>query len=408
MAAKTETYQIDTDLTLYDSSNSPLTVRTVNLASTKKNDEIIECRLTFKTDLKLYQHIATKALFNLESDARISGNSGNFQESLPIQIEVSLKPDLLPHLQKHATNANEAAAYLLNQCQPQKSGEPATVKTEESSNNPKSIDPLLATESWLALSVKQYQKSAEVGYRTLWSHASLLGLSMVDASQEKISESITNLFQDLGMSGLGFGDITKEITAESIGAIANLLRNLDEKTLEPFPQETTSTLQKEPPKATPQDTPSTQPIFQAIVNFFKEDNWHYAQIKGQSALRLAFEGKKGKYDCYAQAREQQKQFVFYSVCPIKSPELKYGAVGEFISRANYGMIIGNFELNFNTGEIRYKTSIDIEEDLSPALIKRLVYTNVTMIDEYLPGIRSVIDNDVSPEDAIAQIESQPE
>lgn len=404
MAAKTETYQIGIDLTLYDFSNYPLIVRAVNLVLTKKDDEIIECRLTFQTNLKLYQYIDTKALFNLESDARISGNSGNFQESLPIQFEVSLKPDLLPHLQKHATNAKEAA-YLLNQCQPQKASESTTVKTEESSKKSKSLNPLLATESWLALSVKQHQKSAEVGYRTLWSYASLLGLSMVDASQEKISESITNLFQDLGMNGLGFGDITKEITAESIGAIANLLRNLDEKTLEPFPQETTSTLQKEPPKATPQDTPSTQPIFQAIVNLFKEDNWHYAQIKGQSALRLAFEGKNGKYDCYAQAREQQKQFVFYSVCPIKSPELKSGTVGEFISRANYGMIIGNFELNFDTGEIRYKTSIDIEEDLSPVLIKRLVYTNVTMIDEYLPGIRSVIDNDVSPEEAIAQIEA---
>jgi hypothetical protein len=68
------------------------------------------------------------------------------------------------------------------------------------------------------------------------------------------------------------------------------------------------------------------------------------------------------------------------------------------------MIIGNFELNFGTGEIRYKTSIDIEEDFSSVLIRRLVYTNVTMMDEYLPGIRSVIEGDVSPEDALAQIE----
>jgi hypothetical protein len=30
----------------------------------------------------------------------------------------------------------------------------------------------------------------------------------------------------------------------------------------------------------------------------------------------------------------------------------------------------------------------------------LVYANVTMMDEYLPAIMSVIDNDVSPEDAI--------
>jgi hypothetical protein len=34
----------------------------------------------------------------------------------------------------------------------------------------------------------------------------------------------------------------------------------------------------------------------------------------------------------------------------------------------------------------------------------LVYANVTMMDEYLPGIMSVIDGEVSPVDAIAQIE----
>jgi hypothetical protein len=73
------------------------------------------------------------------------------------------------------------------------------------------------------------------------------------------------------------------------------------------------------------------------------------------------------------------------------------------------MIIGNFELDFTDGEIRYKTNIDVEgASLSFPQIKRLVYTNVTMMDEYLPGIRSVIDADVSPVDAIAQIESQSE
>jgi hypothetical protein len=84
MTVKTETCQIDADLTLYDSSNSPLTVYAVNLALPKKDDEIIECRLTLKTQLKLYQHIDAKALFNLEPDARISGNSYNFEKLFPI------------------------------------------------------------------------------------------------------------------------------------------------------------------------------------------------------------------------------------------------------------------------------------------------------------------------------------
>ncbi|WP_049790798.1 hypothetical protein [Trichormus azollae] len=60
---------------------------------------------------------------------------------------------------------------------------------------------------------------------------------------------------------------------------------------------------------------------------------------------------------------------------------KKQVIAECITRANYGMIIGNFELDFNDGEIRYKTSIDAEgERLSFALIKQVVYANVTSIN----------------------------
>jgi hypothetical protein len=87
------------------------------------------------------------------------------------------------------------------------------------------------------------------------------------------------------------------------------------------------------------------------------------------------------------------------------PETKNLAIAEFIARANFGMIIGNFELDFTDGEIRYKTSIDVEgANLTFLQIKRLVYANVMMMDQYLPGIMSLLDSDVSPKDAIAQIE----
>lgn len=81
-------------------------------------------------------------------------------------------------------------------------------------------------------------------------------------------------------------------------------------------------------------------------------------------------------------------------------------MAEFLTRANYGLMIGNFEMDFNDGEIRYKTSIDVEGDnLSSALLKQLVYANVMTMDQYLPGIIAVIDGNISPVDANAKIEA---
>ncbi len=156
----------------------------------------------------------------------------------------------------------------------------------------------------------------------------------------------------------------------------------------------------------PQNIPSNSPIFQAIINLFTENNWYFNQIEEQPVLYLTFPGKNGQYDCYAQAREEQQQFIFYSVCPTKVPKPKRRAVGEFLSRANYGTVVGNFELDFNDGEIRYKTHSDLKYNfLVSEAIKELVYTNVMMMDLYLPGITSVISGKVSPEAAIIPIEA---
>lgn len=148
-------------------------------------------------------------------------------------------------------------------------------------------------------------------------------------------------------------------------------------------------------------------IFNAMVEFFEEDAWNFNWMDGMPVLSMAFSGKNGKWMCYAQAREEQEQFVFYSVCPVNVPPNRIEAAAEFITRANYGMIIGNFELDYADGEIRYKTSIDVEGDsLTAPLVRSMVYANVLLMDRYLPGILSVVYGDVDPVDEILKIEQQ--
>jgi hypothetical protein len=150
---------------------------------------------------------------------------------------------------------------------------------------------------------------------------------------------------------------------------------------------------------------SSQGILDTVVQFFKEDNWKYRQLEGKSALRLGFQGDNGSWNCYAQAREEHQQFVFYSVLDTNVPQNKRAAVAEFLTRANYGLFIGNFEMDYSDGEVRYKTSITVKGDrLTTALVKNLIYINVIMMDKYFPGIMSVVYAGTSPADAIAEVE----
>lgn len=146
-------------------------------------------------------------------------------------------------------------------------------------------------------------------------------------------------------------------------------------------------------------------ILEAVTAFFHEDEWPFSPIDELTALRTGFKGANGEWTCYARARDEQEQFIFYSICPVKAPEQDRQRMAEFLTRANYGLLIGNFEMDFSDGEIRYKSSIDVEDDrLSPALVKNIVYANVLTMDRYLPGIMKVLYADVTPAEAIELIE----
>jgi hypothetical protein len=146
--------------------------------------------------------------------------------------------------------------------------------------------------------------------------------------------------------------------------------------------------------------------FNTLLTFFQEENWQCLQQDNEPILRMGFEGNNGRWSCYAKVRELEQQCAFYSICPITVPENRRFPLAEFLTRANYGLIIGNFEMNLDDGKIYYKTSIDFEGDsLSLMLIKQLVYSNVEIMDRYLPGIEAVASFDISPCEAIAKIEA---
>lgn len=151
---------------------------------------------------------------------------------------------------------------------------------------------------------------------------------------------------------------------------------------------------------------SRSKLYSQIKQFFDDDNWRYQELSNRPGVSLRYSGAHGSFDCYAYARDEQEQFVFYAVCSMKAPPDRRRDVAEFLSRANYGMIIGNFEIDFDDGEVRYKSAIDVEgEDLSFTLAKNVVYPAVLMMDKYFEGLMRVIYGAADPAAIIQEIEN---
>jgi hypothetical protein len=147
--------------------------------------------------------------------------------------------------------------------------------------------------------------------------------------------------------------------------------------------------------------------FQTLGDFLTEDEWYPQKLEDRHVYRVGFSGSNGQISCFAQVNIELEQFFFYAVAPVKVPEEHRAAVAEFTTRANYGMRIGNFELDFSDGEVRYKSSLDFEDaTLTPALIKNTIYPAVRTLDQYIPGIMSVVYGGKSPAEAIDEIEGE--
>lgn len=140
--------------------------------------------------------------------------------------------------------------------------------------------------------------------------------------------------------------------------------------------------------------------------YLEGSGWDVEQHPDEPLLRTVAEAPAGVWTCYVKARADEEQLVFYSVAPRKAPETTRAAVGEFLHRVNYGTIIGNFELDCDDGEIRFKTSIDVEgEALTDVQLEQLTTFNVRSMGRYLALVDQVMDGVVSPLDAIARVDA---
>jgi len=150
-----------------------------------------------------------------------------------------------------------------------------------------------------------------------------------------------------------------------------------------------------------------KPLLRLVEEFLVEQEWGWEPIEGEDAIRFAFRGDNGRWLCFVTAREEENQLLFYSVLDVNVAEEKRDSMAEFLTRANYGLVLGNFEMDYSDGEVRFKTSIDGGDGgVPPEMVKPLVFANLVVMDRYLPGIMAVLYSDTTPKEALEKVEGK--
>ncbi len=145
--------------------------------------------------------------------------------------------------------------------------------------------------------------------------------------------------------------------------------------------------------------------FSRLHKFLKSDGRSPKQIEERQVYWFRYNSKKEQFLCYAEIIINQNLFVFYIVNPDNVPKKSRVLVSELLTRLNWGMYIGNFELDYDDGQIRFKSSLDFKDEmLTDNLIRGVIYTSIRMMDTHKLFINSVLQGHRTPLEVINELE----
>ena len=145
--------------------------------------------------------------------------------------------------------------------------------------------------------------------------------------------------------------------------------------------------------------------FDAIVSYLERDGWKFRRLTGHEALEMGVAGEVGNYRLVVTVDGDRNVVRFLTFPDGKVPETRRREVMEYLTRANYGLLLGNFELDLGDGEVRFKCAADIEgHGLSYEQYQSMLYVSVAMLDRYFPGLQQVVQGSSDAAAAIAEAE----
>ncbi|SMP77506.1 Putative sensory transduction regulator [Neorhodopirellula lusitana] len=106
-------------------------------------------------------------------------------------------------------------------------------------------------------------------------------------------------------------------------------------------------------------------------------------------FRMLFDGKHGEIRVMIIVEDAMIQVFTHPANKI--PEGYRTQIAEAVTRANYGLKLGKFEMDLDDGEIRYQTALPLGDSFPcDEVLDHILYVGGAMVDRYVPAFLSIV------------------
>ena len=126
------------------------------------------------------------------------------------------------------------------------------------------------------------------------------------------------------------------------------------------------------------------------LEYLESQKWHYDVKRNDDERFIAVLGMNLKCKlstCRLMISVDGMDIQCYAICPIKATQDVIPQVAEYITRANFGLKIGKFELDYNDGEVRYHTILPCSQG-TPCIkdVERVIDISFLMMQRFGDGL----------------------
>ena len=124
---------------------------------------------------------------------------------------------------------------------------------------------------------------------------------------------------------------------------------------------------------------------------FRDLEWDSLRSDEQSVVEVAFSDSLITLASAFMFEEEHRFVVFLHFGP-PAPRNRFPEVHELLALANHGLVVGNWEMSLDTGEIRFRVGVDYGRDpLTKELFLAAIRSAVKAADTYQDALLAVVE-----------------
>jgi hypothetical protein len=132
-------------------------------------------------------------------------------------------------------------------------------------------------------------------------------------------------------------------------------------------------------------------LYATALNTFKEMGWHYREVSEHSVIEADFEAHHTKVPLHVQVFGETHIITVVANSTLQVPPSHRLPVCELLMRTNKDLNLGNFELEWDSGQVMFRvTNVFPPNRHDSRIIASLVHSAVAEMDRLTPFLGEIV------------------